>query len=454
MNASWSQVDLIREAFHYQSRFAGSTMVFKVDFPVTEDPGFPYLMKDLALLAQTGFRVVIVPGAKEWIDSVLREYGIVSGYAGNLRITTEAAIPFVEMAAFHVATRFITALAASRVDAVTGNFVRARGLGILDGADMAHTGTVKKILADPVRRILENGMVPILPCIGWSASGKPYNVPSDEIALAASAALGAVKLFIVSLENRISAGGYILPDTISRDEQGRIIRLSIQEAGDILEKNWKENAKGLDGGKELAIAKGLGEISLALKAARTGVERVHIVDAREEGAVLRELFSNLGSGTMVYGDEYESIRPLRTEDIPDVLRLMEPLMHRGILVRRGAGDIEEKKADYAVFAIDGSVHASGALHDWGEGQGEIAAVSTDPAYADLGLGRRIVRYLIDRAGKQGFRRVFALTTRTQDWFELLGFKEVSVESLPEKKRLFYDRNRNSKIFALDIGSRQ
>ncbi|MDR2020627.1 MAG: amino-acid N-acetyltransferase [Treponema sp.] len=442
MDKSWSQVDLIREAFHYQSRFAGSTMVFKIDFPVTEDPGFPYLMKDLALLAQTGFRVVIVPGAKEWIDSVLREYGIVSGYAGSIRITTEAAIPFVEMAAFHVATRFMTGLAASRVDAVIGNFVRAQGLGILNGADMAHTGTVKKILSEPVRRALENGMVPILPCIGWSASGKPYNVPSDEIALAASAALGAVKLFILSLENRISAGAYVLPDTISRDEQGRISRLSIQEAGAILEKNWKENDKGLD------------EISLALKAARTGVERVQLVDAREEGAVLRELFSNLGSGTMIYSDEYEAIRPLKTGDIPDVLRLMEPLMHQGVLVRRSAGDIQEKKADYAVFAIDGSIHASGALHDWGEDQGEIAAVSTDPAYADLGLGRRIVRYLIDRAGKQGLRRVFVLTTRTQDWFELLGFKEVSVESLPEKKRLLYDRNRNSKIFALDIGSRQ
>ncbi|MDR2184350.1 MAG: amino-acid N-acetyltransferase [Treponema sp.] len=442
MDKSWPQVDLIREAFHYQSRFAGSTMVFKIDFPVTEDPGFSYLVKDLALLAQTGFRVVIVPGAKEWIDSVLREYGIVSGYAGNLRITTEAAIPFVEMAAFHVATRFITGLAASRVDAVIGNFVRAQGLGIVNGADMAHTGTVKRILADPVRRVLENGMVPILPCIGWSASGKPYNVPSDEIALTVSAALGAVKLFILSLENRISAGGYVLPGTISRDEQGRIIRLSIQEAGDILEKNRKENDKGLE------------EISLALKAARTGVERVHLVDAREEGAVLRELFSNLGSGTMVYGDEYESIRPLKTGDVPDVLRLMEPLMQRGVLVRRSAGEIQEKKADYAVFAIDGSIHASGALHDWGEGQGEIAAVSTDPAYADLGLGRRIVRYLIDRAGKQGLRRVFVLTTRTQDWFELLGFKEVSVESLPEKRRLLYDRNRNSKIFALDIGLQQ
>ena len=123
-----SGVELIREAFHYQSRFAGSTMVFKVDFPVTEDAAFPFLMRDLALLAKTGFRIVVVPGTKEWIDSVLAEYGIVSKYSGNTRITDAQSMPFVEMAAFHVANRFMTGLSADRVDAVIGNFVRARRL--------------------------------------------------------------------------------------------------------------------------------------------------------------------------------------------------------------------------------------------------------------------------------------------------------------------------------------
>jgi amino-acid N-acetyltransferase len=131
---------------------------------------------------------------------------------------------------------------------------------------------------------------------------------------------------------------------------------------------------------------------------------------------------------------------------------MEPLVQKDILIRRNAEEIQEKKEDYAVFEIDGSVHACGALHDWGEGQGEIAAVATNSAYTDMGLGRRIVRYLIDRAAKRDFHRVFVLTTRTHDWFELLGFGECSVESLPERRRRNYDRNRKSMVFALDIGS--
>ncbi|GHV41449.1 amino-acid acetyltransferase [Spirochaetia bacterium] len=451
MNNSLSQVDLIREAFHYQSRFEGSTMVFKIDFPVTEDPGFPFLVKDLALLAQTGFRVVIVPGAKEWIDSVLREYDIVSAYAEldnspshfSTRITTAEAMPFVEMAAFHVAARFMTGLAGSRVDAVIGNFVRAQGLGVVKGRDMENTGAVDKILVDSLNKALSQGMVPILPCIGYSPAGKPYNVPSDEIALEVSAALGAVKLFIVSLNGGLRAASYTFPEnlgtsTLETGDDGRIVRLTPQEAEEVLAVNGTANDRPLQ------------ELSLALRASRAGVERVHIIDGREEGAILRELFSNLGSGTMLYADEYESIRALRSRDIPDILRLMDPLMRQGILVRRTAEQILEKKADFAVFEIDEQVHACGALHEWGEAQAEIAAVATDPLYADMGLGRRIVGYLIDRAKKKGLRRVFVLTTHTQDWFEFLGFREVPVESLPVKRQKVYDRSRRSKVFALDI----
>jgi amino-acid N-acetyltransferase len=437
-----SHVDLIREAFYYQSRFSGTTMVFKIDFPVTEDPHFPSVMKDLALLSRIGIRVVIVPGAKEWIDAVLKEYDITSQYEGSVRITTQQAIPFVKMAAFEVATRFMTELAASRVDAVVGNFVRARGRGVLNGIDYGHSGMVEKILIGPIQKVMDAGMIPILPCIGWSAAGKPYNLPSDDIALAVCSALGVIKFFIVSAQQGISPEHYIIPEGISCESQGRIARLTPQEAQSILTINGYAPEKSAD--------KNLVELELAIKACRLGVERVHIIDSQEEGAVLEELFSNLGVGTMVYVDEYESIRPLMPEDINQVLRLMQPLVEKQILVPRTYQQILEKKDDYIVYEIDGSIHACGALHDWGEGKGEIAAVATDPAYSDLGLGRKIVRYLIERAKKQGLRKVFVLTTQTQDWFELLGFKEAPVSSLPERKRAVYDRTRKSKIFTLDL----
>jgi amino-acid N-acetyltransferase len=451
-NISQSQVDLIREVFHYQSRFEGSTMVFKIDYPVTEDPGFPGMVKDLALLAKTGFKVVIVPGAKENIDVVLKRHDIGSSYASSseipVRVTSSQAMPFVEMAAFDVAGRMMAFLSGSRVEAMIGNFVRARGLGIQDGVDTGHTGTVDKIYADSISRVLNLGMIPILPCIGWSPSGKPYNVSSDEIALAVSTALGAAKLFIVSIHDELRSDFFNLPVKPKTRPDGRLVRMTTAEAEALLAANGGFN--GRNEGEAASWQHYLRELKLALRASRGGVHRVHIVDGREEGSVLKELFSNLGVGTMIYADEYDSIRAFHSRDLPDILRLMEPLMQQGILVRRSAEQIQEKKDDYAVFEIDGSIHACGALHDWGESQGEIAAVATDPLYTDLGLGRRIVSYLAEKARNKRMRRVFVLTTQTQDWFESLGFKEAPIDTLPEQKRKLYDHKRNSKVFALDL----
>jgi amino-acid N-acetyltransferase len=459
MSDELPQVDLIREAFYYKSRFIGSVIVFKIDFPVTRSPGFPSLMKDLALLAQTGFKIIIVPGAKEFIDATLKQYEVDFSHKMNgdlpVRITTAKIIPFVEMAAFNVASQYMTYLSGSRVEALIGNFVRARGLGVQNGIDMEHTGTVDKIYADSISRVLNLGMVPILPCIGWSPSGKPYNVPSEEIALAVCDALGAAKLFIVSTHESLKACDLTFNEKpasssgapagsgspLETRADGSLIRLTPAQTEALIE----ANSGSLDINKQA-----LRGFKLALQAARAGVDRVHIIDGRVEGTVLRELFSNLGAGTMIYNDEYESIRAFRSGDLTEILRLMEPLMEKGILVRRSAEQILEKKDDYAVFEIDGSIHACAALHDWGEAQGEIAAVATDPMSKDLGLGRRIVGYFIEKARKNSMKRVFALTTATQDWFEALGFKEVPVESLPQQKLKNYDQSRKSKVFALDL----
>jgi amino-acid N-acetyltransferase len=283
-------------------------------------------------------------------------------------------------------------------------------------------------------------MAPILPCIGWSPVGKPYNVSSDEIALSVAAALGAIKLFIVSMDEGFRAGGITLPEGVETDGEGRIVRLSPQEADAALKAN-----------PDKARTKAMRALSLGLKATRAGVERAHIVDGREEGAILKELFSNMGAGTMIYTDEYEAIRPLRNSDIPDILRLMEPLMEKGVLVRRTPYLIQEKKDDFVVVKIDGAARACAALHDWGEKQAEIAALATDPAFSAMGLGRRLVKYLVEKAAKRGFARVFVLTTTTHDWFETLGFKEAPVDSLPPRKRAVYDEQRKSKVFAVNIG---
>jgi amino-acid N-acetyltransferase len=436
------QVDLIREVFYYQNRFDGKTIVLKIDYPILNAPHFPQLLKDMAMLRATGIEIILVPGAREWIDAVLKEYDIESEYVDGIRIATRDSIPFIRMAAFDVANRLMTLLTAFQANAVIGNFIRARGIGVINGVDFEHSGRVEKILKEPLQQLLNQGMIPIFPCIGWNAAGKPYNLSSDDIAMAVAEALQAEKLFFVTDSDGFMDTRFKLPPGLVKNSDGRVARLSLEEAEDVLRLNAGNPDPDL---KYLAYA---------LTACRKGTERAHVVDGRMEGAILREIFSNLGIGTMVYGNDYESIRPMKAEDIGDVLRLMQPLIQEGILVQRTEDDLMARQGDYVVYSIDDVVHACGALHDYGEGQAEIAAIATNPVYGHLSMGRKIVSYLIEKAERLGIARVFVLTTRTIDWFEQLGFVEVNLDSLPERKRESYNHARKSRIFALVVKDRK
>jgi amino-acid N-acetyltransferase len=437
------QVDLIREVFYYQNRFDGKTIVLKIDYPILNVPHFPQLLKDLAMLRATGIEIILVPGAREWIDAVLKEYDIESAYVDGVRIATEDSIPFIRMAAFDVANRLMTLLTAFQANAVIGNFVRARGIGVVDGVDFENSGRVEKILNEPLQQILDQGMMPIFPCIGWNAAGKPYNLSSDDIAMAVAEALQAEKLFFVTDSDGVMETRFVLPPGLVKNSDDRVARLSLEEAEEVL----RLNAGNPD--------PDLKYLALALTACRKGTERAHLVDGRLEGAILREIFSNLGIGTMVYGNnDYESIRPMKADDISDVLRLMQPLVQEGILITRNEDELTARQGDFVVYSIDDVVHACGALHDYGGGQGEIAAIATNPVYGHLSMGRKIVSYLIEKAARIGMTRVFVLTTRTIDWFEQLGFVEADVASLPARKAEAYDRARKSRIFALELSDRK
>jgi amino-acid N-acetyltransferase len=337
----------------------------------------------------------------------------------------------------------MTLLTAFQANAIIGNFTRARGIGVVNGVDFQNSGKVDKILKEPLQQILNQGMIPIFPCIGWNAAGKPYNLESDDIAVAVAEALQAEKLFFVTDSDGIMEPRFKLPPGLVKNSDGRVARLSLEEAEEVLRLNTGNPDPDLK------------YLELALAACRKGIERAHVVDGRLEGAILREIFSNLGIGTMIYGNaDYESIRPMKTDDIGEVLRLMQPLIQEGVLVKRTEGELMARHADFIVYSLDDVVHACGALHDYGEGQAEIAAIATNPVYSHLSMGRNIVSFLIEKAEKAGISRVFVLTTRTIDWFEQLGFVETDLESLPSKKRETYNHARKSRIFALALKDRK
>jgi amino-acid N-acetyltransferase len=435
------QVELIRQTFEYVQLFKGKTIVIKVDGSVMNHPLLPLLVKDLVLLHRQGIQILLVPGAKERIDEVLRRYEIPWESIGGVRISTPEAIPFIKMAAFDVSNRLMTLLAENNASAIIGNWVRARSLGVIKGVDYQDTGTVEKINVELVRRTLAEGLIPIFPNIGWSGSGKPYNISSNELAYLLARTLKAEKLFYISRHVGVSVEEYKLPEGVPVSSEGVATHLSVDQANRFLSMNAE---KQQDEMVEL--------IRLGCKACSEGVARVHIVNGEGEGVILQEIFSSRGCGTMIYTNEHENIRPLQLTDIPEILRIMSPYVAEEILLPRTEQELADQLDHFVVYEVDGILHACGALIPSVEekGRGEIAAITVDRTYKGFGIGKRILSYLADRASRSGIKHLYVLTTQTADWFQQFGFKEGGVQDLPADKRKDYNRLRNSRVLLLDL----
>jgi amino-acid N-acetyltransferase len=435
------QVELIRQTFEYVQLFKGKIIVIKVDGSIMNHSFLPLLVKDLVLLHRQGIQILLVPGAKERIDDVLQRYNVSWESIGGVRISTPEAIPFIKMAAFDVSNRLMTLLAENNASAIIGNWVRARSLGVIKGVDYQDTGTVEKINVELVLKAMADGLIPIFPNIGWSGSGKPYNISSNELAYLLAKTLKAEKLFYIALHAGVSVDSYKLPEGVPVSSEGVATHLSVDQAESFLKLNAE---KQQDEMVEL--------IRLGCKACSEGVARVHIVNGESEGVILKEIFSSRGCGTMIYANEHENIRPLQLADIPEVLRIMSPYVEEEILLPREEQDLVDQLGNYAVYEVDGIIHACGAMIPSKEekGRGEIAAITVDRTYKGFGIGKRILFYLVDRARNSGLKQLYVLTTQTADWFLQFGFREGGVEDLPVDRRRHYNKSRNSRVLLLDL----
>ncbi|MCL2688300.1 MAG: amino-acid N-acetyltransferase [Chitinispirillia bacterium] len=438
------QVEIIRQAFGYINHFKNETFVIKIDSALISNNLFPVLIKDLTLLHSMGIKIILVPGAKTRINDVLKAYNIECPVVNGIRVSSPEAIPFIKMAAFDVSNNVMTMLAEHETSAIIGNWVKAKGIGVRGGVDFQNSGVVENLQIGILRKVLDEGLIPIFPNIGWSAKGKPYNLSSSELAFTLSVQLKASKLFFVNEHGGIKAQGFKIPQDAYVSEDGTISQLTSVQAGEFLDLNQEmEHSAGEDEQRTL--------ISYAYRACKKGVRRVHIIDGLTEGMLLQEIFSSKGFGTMVYSNQHENIRPMTIADIPGVLSLMQPKIQEGALVERTTADLNERLGDYAVYEVDGTLHACGALHLFNEERtGEIAAIVVDETFASRGIGRKMMSYLIEKATKMRLNSVFVLTTQTADWFLQLGFVISTVDELPIQKRETYNKNRNSLILKYPI----
>jgi amino-acid N-acetyltransferase len=441
------QTERIRDVIRYIKKFKDSTIVIRIDDDVADSPLFAGHMHDLALLHETGIRIVIVQGAANHISEVLNAYDIKWEMKEGIRVTDDEGMNFIKMAAFDISNRIMTRLSAEGLTAVIGNWVRARGRGIIDGFDFGSAGFVDKIQLDSLQAVLDDGFIPIVPCVGWTAAGKPYNLSSTELAVSTAVALKADKLFFIGSGATIYSGDYRLPPNAAFSPEGRLAAIAVDDIEMFIELNR-------DVKNDRFPTCELFDLMLQGKnACMGGVTRTHILDADIDGVIPSEIFSDLGSGIMMYRSDYGTFRAMTRDDIPAVLSLMNPFVEKGNLLPRTSEELEQQTEDFIVYEIDGGLRACAALHSYPENMGEIAGIAVDEACAHMGIGPKLMETLISKGKEQGYDALFVLTTQTADWFELFGFKACGIDRLPEKRRLKWTQKRGSRMLVLELNRR-
>lgn len=420
-----------RNSAPYINAHRGRTFVIVIPGEAALHPNFPNIVHDIALLHSLGVRLVLIHGARPQIARRLEAAGLESAFHQGVRITDGEVLNHVKDAAGQLRLDIEALLSmglpnspmqGASIRVSSGNFIVARPIGILDGIDYQHTGRVRRIDERAARLQLEAGFILLLSPLGYSPTGEMFNLALEDIAVQAASAVGADKLLLFG-ESR----GIV-------DSSGALVRqCDLTEALALIRDEITEEQRRL--------------LQTARQACTAGVRRCQIISYTEDCALLAELFTHDGSGTLVAPDEFEQSRTATIEDAGGILELIGPLEREGILVKRSRELLETEIDRFRVLERDGRIIASAALYPFPEdGSGELACVVTHPDYRGSDRGGRLLRELEQIAVGAGLKMVFVLTTQTAHWFIEQGFREASPADLPEARQSLYNLQRNSKVF--------
>ena len=425
-------VKWFRAATPYIHRWGGSTFVIGFGGEVLADGEFQQLTHDINVLVSLDVRVVLVHGTRPQIEEQMRQHGVEPRYAGNRRVTDARALACVKEANGIVRVEMEALLSmelanspmwGADIRVSSGNFVTAKPVGVVDGVDFGHTGEVRRIDAAGIRRRLDDHEVVLLSPIGFSPTGDVFNCTLEDVATSTAIALGADKLIFLTE----TAG---VPDA-----KGKLVsELTVAEArGASARNNLPEDVRIY--------------LPCAVKAATSGVKRAHLISRHVDGALLIELFTHHGIGSMITPGSPDQPRAATAEDIPGIAQLLEPLEQQGILVKRERDQLERDLGHFFVLENEGNIIGCAAIYPYAEnGTAELAALAVNPFYRDGGRGERLLEYAEGKARAVGLKSLFVLSTRTTHWFLERGFTESALESLPERRRAHYNYDRRSKVF--------
>lgn len=430
-----------RKASPYINAHRNKVLVLAISGEALQHPNLDNIVHDVALLNSLGVRLVLVFGARPQIDEILNKNEITSIFHQSLRVTEPYMMPHILEAYGRLRSELEARLSAgiinspmhgSRINVISSNFVMARPHGVHEGVDFALTGHVRSIDVKAMTRHLENASILLIPAVGYSMSGEIFNLGYEALAAEVAVKLNAEKMIFFGHEcGLMNAKGELVRQlTVEEVKHYTELDVSADEETDMADLHLRSIQRN--------------QLLAAAKACQSGVSRVHLLSYVHDGALLEELFTRDGHGTMVSVDHYDKIRPARLEDTNGILELIRPLEEQGFLVRRSR-ELLETELDYFLVEVrDNAIIACAGLYPFPDDKsGELSCFAVDPAYRRNGRGDRLLEAVQARAMTQNLSKLFVLTTKTEHWFKERGFELVSADKLPGEKS--YNADRNAKV---------
>ena len=428
-------IKLFRSSLPYINAHQGKTFVLMFGGEAIEHQNFPNIIHDIALLNSLGVRVVVVHGARPQIDQRVALRNIEGRFADGVRITDKLTLECVKDAAGSVRSQVEALLTmglpnspmhGAQIRVCSGNLVVAKPMGVRNGVDFENTGLVRRIDTVGINDHLNDGSIVLLSPMGYSSTGEVFNLSHANVATQAAIALKADKLIVFSNYDGIYNKEGRLLRTIERPQLEQLIL-----SGDITTEDTV--------------------LSALTSSVAAGIPRAHCISYEKDGALLQELFTRDGTGSLVMEHHYEQLRGATIEDVGGILNLIKPLEESGALVKRSRERLESEINQFIVIVRDGMIIACAALYLYPEdGCAELACVATHPDYRGKNRGERILNEVKTRARQANIHKIFVLTTVTAHWFLEHGFEQADLSALPEVKKELYNYQRKSKVFTLNI----
>jgi amino-acid N-acetyltransferase len=431
-------VPWFRAVAPYIHMYRGKTFVIGMAGELVAAGKLNVFVQDLSILHAMGIKLVLVHGFRPQVNEQLAAKGQVSRYHRGTRITDAVTLDCAQEAAgqlrFEIEAAFSqglpnTPMANATVRVVSGNFLTARPVGIVDGVDYMHSGVVRRVDSGAIRRAIDIGALVLLSPFGFSPTGEAFNLTMEAVATATAVALQADKLLFLTEIPGIHED-QADPDSAIDTE------LALADAKRLLAALPPPNHP-----TDLAFY-----LQHCVKACEGGAERSHILPLAVDGAILQEVFTHDGIGTMVVDEKLESVHEATADDVGGILQLIEPFERDGTLVRRERTEIERDIANYTVIEHDGVIFGCAALYPYPEARtAEMAALTVSPQVQGQGDGERLLKRIEQRARSLGLDSIFVLTTRTMHWFIKRGFVQVDPDWLPEARKRKYNWDRRSQV---------